>query len=123
MGSRASGPVLVVEDNHETRGVLERILAVSGYWATSVDGGRAALAYLLDPENPLPVVIVLDLHLPDMDGRTLLREIKRFPRVARIPVIVYSSDTGTVAEVAACVRKGSDDPDVLLSAIATCAKR
>ena len=39
---------------------------------------------------------------------------------AQIPVIVFSGDPGDVPDVAACVRKGSDDPDVLLNAIQTC---
>jgi CheY-like chemotaxis protein len=55
-----------------------------------------------------------------MDGRALLRELRADPVAADVPVVVFSGDPGDVPDVAACVRKGRDDPDVLLKAIASC---
>src|SRR4051812_13682622 len=107
MASRAPGPILIVEDNDETRTVLERILAVSGYWTASAEDGQEALDYLRNPKNASPVVILLDLSMPGMDGRTFLRQFRAFPDLAQIPVVVYSGYPGTVPDVAACVRKGS----------------
>jgi CheY-like chemotaxis protein len=110
--------VLVVEDNPATRHVLERILAIKGYPAISVDNAPEALRYLRSGGRAS--VIVLDLHLPTMDGRAFLAELRSDPRLARIPVVVFSGDPGQVSDVAAFVRKGRDDPEVLLDAIAAC---
>jgi two-component system chemotaxis response regulator CheV len=43
-------------------------------------------------------VVLTDLEMPEMDGFTLTRNIKQDPRFAGIPVIVYSSLTGTASQ-------------------------
>lgn len=61
-------------------------------------GGQEGLDYLLgngefaDREKfPLPDLILLDLKMPVIDGHEVLRQIKQFPRLKRIPVVVLSS--------------------------------
>ena len=111
--------ILIVEDNADTRYVLQHVLAIGGYASVAASSGAEALRHLRQGNQVC--AIILDLHLPDVDGRTLLRDLKADPAVARIPVIVYSGDSGDVPpDAAACVRKGTDDPDVLLGAIAAC---
>ena len=114
----APGPVLIVEDNGDTRGALERILGISGYAYVSTSGARAALDYL--DGGGTAAAIVLDLQMPGMDGQAFLDELRTNPSRAQIPVIVFSCDPSGAADVAARVRKGSDDPDVLLEALAAC---
>ena len=114
----AGHPILIVEDNDETRYVLERILAIKGYATTSVATAAAALRALR--EGKRVAMIILDLHMPGMDGRTFLRELRSDVRFATMPVVVFTGDATGVPDVTACVRKGSDDPDVLLNAIARC---
>jgi CheY-like chemotaxis protein len=117
MGERAS--VLVVEDNDETRAVLERILVWRGYAVESATDGEEALAVLRAGRRP--TVIILDLAMPVMDGETFLREMRATPALASIPVVAFTARaTRPPHGVAAFVRKGSDDPDVLLNAIAAC---
>ena len=43
-------------------------------------------------------VVLTDLEMPEMDGYTLTRNIKQDPRYTGIPVIIYSSLTGTASE-------------------------
>jgi two-component system chemotaxis response regulator CheV len=43
-------------------------------------------------------LVLTDLEMPEMDGFTLTRNIKQDPRFAGIPVIIYSSLTGTASE-------------------------
>ena len=61
---------------------------------TVVDG-HAALSYLRvagsAPGVPRPDLILLDLHLPTIDGRRVLAEIKADPALRVIPVIILSS--------------------------------
>jgi hypothetical protein len=55
--------------------------------------GEEALAYLngWEPSAPLPVVILLDLRLPRIDGIEVLRQIKAHPQFRTIPVVVLTS--------------------------------
>ena len=53
--------------------------------------GVHALAQLRDPELTLPDLILLDLNLPRKDGREVLAEIKRDPKLARIPVVILTT--------------------------------
>ena len=50
-----------------------------------------ALAYLRDDSNEVPDFIFLDLRMPGLSGEECLIEIKREPRVANVPVIVYTT--------------------------------
>jgi CheY-like chemotaxis protein len=120
MAFRLSGLVLIVEDNGDTRNVLERVLGITGYSSISVENGWAALEYLHDATKPKPAVMVLDLGLPGVQGREVVAAMKADPGLERIPVVVFTADHDAVSGVAACVRKGKDSPDVLLDAIAAC---
>jgi len=53
--------------------------------------GQAALQYLSDAANPVPDFIFLDLRMPGLSGQQCLVEIKKDPRLASVPVIVYTT--------------------------------
>lgn len=57
----------------------------------SASDGMEALAYLRDESNAAPDFIFLDLRLPGLSGEECLIEIKREPRMANVPVIVYTT--------------------------------
>jgi len=82
--------VLVVEDDEDIRDSLIDFLADHGYAATGAIDGRDALARLATHESP-PSIIILDLMMPNMDGRQFLEEHQRDPALARIPVVVVSA--------------------------------
>lgn len=61
-------------------------------------GGQEGLDYLLGHDEfadrekfPLPDLILLDLKMPVIDGHEVLRQIKQFPVLRRIPVVILSS--------------------------------
>lgn len=56
-------------------------------------GGKEALEYLTDESNLIPDFIFLDLRMPKVSGQKCLDEIKKIPRLAQIPVFVYSTST------------------------------
>jgi len=82
--------VLVVEDDPEIRDSLVEALTDSGYEAFGAINGQDALRKLAQMD-PLPALIVLDLMMPIMDGRSFREEQLREPRLAHIPVIVISA--------------------------------
>jgi CheY-like chemotaxis protein len=122
MGRRPPGPVLVVDDNDETSGLLSQILAIRGYESVTASDRLDALAYLRG--GGLPSVIVLDMRMPVMDGAGFQRAVKADPRWASIPTIIYSAfppehQGGAIA----VLRKATTDPDLLLDLIASTSPR
>ena len=111
-----SAPILIVEDNRETRDVLQMILDLRGYATVTADDGQEAMAYLGDGH---PVcLIILDLRMPIMDGWEVFRALQADPAFASIPVIAFSANIdGNLPGAFATIRKGSFDPDVLLSSV------
>jgi CheY-like chemotaxis protein len=82
--------VLVVEDDELIRDSLVEFLDDQGYQAMGAVDGVDALAKLR-AGDPLPCVIVLDLMMPNMDGRSFRQEQLRDPALAGIPIIVLSA--------------------------------
>jgi len=107
-------PVLVVEDNRDTRDAICRLLQIRGYPVVTAEDGWKALQYLLDGGGAS--AIVLDLNMPRFDGRHFRAAQLRNPALARIPVIVFTVAVGeTLPDVAGVVRKS--DPGALLGSI------
>ena len=84
------GSVLVVEDDLDTSGMLTVSLQRAGYRVMVTSNGREAIALARDDQ---PDLILLDLKLPRMDGVTILQNLKRSPKTAKIPVVIM---TGSV---------------------------
>lgn len=87
--------VLVVEDNPaDTRLIEEAFKTVTCRvtLSTAMDG-ELAIKRLHQAGDGRGIIdlVLLDLNLPKKDGKEVLREIKRHPKLARIPVIVLSS--------------------------------
>ena len=106
-----TGPhrILVVDDDTEIRETIIEVLEEAGYQAVGASDGAQALARLRDHEDRWCVVL-LDLMMPIMDGRTFRAEQLQDPELSPIPVVIISamSDVGEAAEelhVAAHVTK------------------
>ncbi len=94
--------VTLIEDDARIRESLERALRSRGHVVTSHGRGFAGLdSAVADP----PDVVVLDLGLPDIDGRTLLRELRR---VSNVPVIVATARDDD-DEIVCTLLAGADD--------------
>jgi PAS domain S-box-containing protein len=86
-------PVLVVDDNATNRRILCELLRRWQMRPTGVEGGHAALAALeqaRDTGMPFPLVL-LDAHMPEMDGFTFAARIKQDPTLAEASMLMLSS--------------------------------
>jgi CheY-like chemotaxis protein len=89
--------ILVVEDDPPTREVLCHSLKSLGYAASTANNGREGLGWLAD--HPAPDLILLDLMMPEMDGFEFLRELRKQPAFADLPVIVVTAKELTAEDV------------------------
>lgn len=80
--------VLFVDDDPFTLETLTKAVEVFGHQALSAHNGREGLD-LAAGESP--DLIFTDMRLPDMDGLTLVTELKAQPETAQIPVLVLSA--------------------------------
>lgn len=84
--------VLIVDDDSEVRDTLAEFFVDEGYCVATAANGDDALRILRDEAAELPHVIILDLLMPVLGGADLYALMQRDPRLARVPVIVATSD-------------------------------
>ena len=80
--------ILLIEDDPLFGALVEEVLGHEGYeviWRQTGPEGLAAA------ESESPDVIMLDLMLPEVDGWTVLRELKKNPATRATPVIMSSA--------------------------------
>ena len=80
--------ILVVEDNEDSRVLLESLLEANGYEVESAENGKVALA--LATRRP-PDLIISDILMPEMDGYVLCRAVKADEQLRAIPFIFYTA--------------------------------
>lgn len=105
-----SSPILLAEDEESDVFFMQFALEAAGvsHPLQVVKDGRQAIDYLAGtgpyanrPNHPLPVLLLLDLKLPQVLGLDVLRWIRRQPPLARLPVIICSgSDQDADVETA-----------------------
>lgn len=89
MAEKGSHTVLVVDDDPGHRGMLEALLGRWGLAVTSAEDGKEAVARVC--ERPFDVVL-MDIRMPDMDGITALKEIRKYnPAVPVVLMTAYSA--------------------------------
>jgi len=83
--------ILVVEDNDMNMQLVEFLLEEGGYVIVKAASGEEALAITRDSSNGAPDLILMDIHLPGMDGLTVIRAMKADQRTARIPILALTA--------------------------------
>jgi nitrogen-specific signal transduction histidine kinase/CheY-like chemotaxis protein len=89
---KASGTILIVDDEESIRNILTRVLSQEGYQADTAVSGKAALKKLAQRAYDL---LILDFKMPDMGGRELYGNLKvKYPEMAD-KVLFSTGDTMT----------------------------
>lgn len=82
--------ILVVDDDQDTRDLLEWVLKRVGAEVVAVPSAKAAMEAL---EKSRPHILVSDIAMPDEDGLSLMRRIRALPKEAggRIPAVALTA--------------------------------
>lgn len=96
--------ILVVEDNDELRYFLTNALS-SRYRIIEAENGRVGLRLA---EERQPDFVITDIMMPEMDGITMIRHIKRNEAICHIPIIILSARTADIYRIEG-LREGADD--------------
>lgn len=109
--------LLIVDDDINIHLTLETMLSKNGFAASFVFDGTEAFEYLTT-KSP-PDLIILDLKMPGMDGKTFRNLQRQNSKFKDIPVILYSNDLELeeVAEDLACDGFVEKDINVLINEI------
>jgi hypothetical protein len=101
-----AGTVLYVEDNPANLRLVERIVAQRGdLRLLTARGGREGLDLALQYR---PDLVLLDLHLPDMNGSDVLERLQADPATAEVPVVMVSADA-TPGQIDRLIAAGAHD--------------
>lgn len=98
--------ILVVDDTPETAEQLKTYLSSHGFGVVVAHGGSDARLLALD--SP-PDLVLTDADMPDLDGPSLCRALKKDPRTARVPVVIMSGTLIDEDDVVAGLDVGADD--------------
>lgn len=94
--------ILIAEDNEINQVVITEFLAERNFEVTMVTNGRELIALL---ELRYWDMVLLDLHMPEMDGFETARHIRRNKAFNRLPIIAFTADA-VQHEQEVCLRAG-----------------
>ena len=98
-------PILVVDDDAKIVRLVRTYLERDGFSVVTAGDGPAALAAI---EEHQPALVVLDLMLPELDGRAVIRAVRRDEEAGATPILVLSA-RGTTIDRIAGLEDGADD--------------
>ena len=99
--------ILLVEDDPGHARLIEKNLHRSNITNKIVHltNGQQAIDYLFDEKNAAPLLVLLDLNMPVLDGYQVLEHMRANPKTKRIPVVILTT-TDDVHEVSRCYDLG-----------------
>jgi DNA-binding response OmpR family regulator/two-component sensor histidine kinase len=123
IGDKSNALIMVVDDDHIHRETVAETLKNEGWRVFQAENGRVALASLAHKQ---PNLILLDLHMPEMDGFEFIEQMRANAHWKNIPIVVMTAMKLTSNEYARLhrhvqdiKRKQNTNPSELLPQIHT----
>ncbi len=98
-------PILVVDDDAKIVRLVRTYLERDGFAVVTAADGPAALDAI---ERHRPALVVLDLMLPGLDGRAVIRAVRRDDEAGATPILILSARGSTLDRIAG-LEDGADD--------------
>lgn len=96
--------ILVADDNLVNRRLVQTALTRSGYDVRETKDGKATLASCLQEKPDLAIV---DIHMPEMDGLSVIRELRKTYSADILPILVLTADVEMSSQE--CAQSGATD--------------
>ena len=97
--------ILIADDDDLAGAILADALIAAGHGVGLLTDGRTALAAI---RRKRPDAVVVDSHMPDLAGPDLVRELRRTPTLAGLPVLMLTARAGD-SDRASARHAGVDD--------------
>ena len=94
MAERSSKTVLVVDDDPSIADLIAALLESEGYYPVLAEDGDVALRAASEVK---PDAITLDLDMPGLDGRAILRQLRADSATREVPVVVVSANSDVLS--------------------------
>ncbi len=121
MISNAKVRVLLVDDSAAMREMVAFTLKGAGYEVFQATDGVEAVAFV--NANPVVNLVITDINMPNMDGLTLIRELRGLPAYRFVPILTLTTEDsadkkqlGKAAGATGWIVKPFD-PDILLQTV------
>jgi two-component system chemotaxis response regulator CheY len=86
-----SQTVLVVDDSKTMRDMVTFALTGAGFQVVQAGDGKEAVVKLSNGSKP--ALVVTDLNMPEMDGITLIKEIRKMPALKFTPILMLTTES------------------------------
>lgn len=108
MTQGAAATIVLIEDDPGDCELIRLALSEGGvrHVLVHLEDGKTALE-TLPAMDPPPALILLDLNLPKIDGKDVLRALRLAPSTARVPVVVLSS-SDLAEDIQGCYALGAN---------------
>jgi adenylate cyclase len=97
--------ILIADDIEANRQILHELVIFLGHTPILAENGRSALVQMRQQH---PDILLLDIIMPEMDGYTVLEEVKNDETLQHIPVIIISA-VDDMNSIVQCIKNGADD--------------
>jgi CheY-like chemotaxis protein len=80
--------ILIVDDDEQATTLLERVLAIKGHEATSLNDSAETLQVV---SSSPPDLILLDLMMPEPNGFEVCKMLRADPKFAKLPIVIITA--------------------------------